>query len=200
MLLGASVVRVERGYAMDFRTLDATAANIIAYYPKVLEVLRGEIPVPVTVEFFLTNFCSFRCPHCRCAGSHGTGEDSIDLTLFEQILDELLAADIRTIEFGGGGEPLEHPEIIKILDLLASRNMRCGIITNGYAFVENEDLFARVPAVADWIRISLDAVTEESFKRVHGREDISYAKLREALRMFKRPIVLPTFSGNRTRT
>lgn len=169
---------------MDFHMLDATAANLIAAYPKVQAVRRGEVPVPEVAEFFITNHCSFRCPHCRCAGTHEGAQANIDLGIMQAALDDLAGMGVRTIEFGGGGEPLEHPLIIEILGLLQERGMRCGIITSGYALIGNDALAEAIAQVADWVRISLDAIDDESYRIVHGRCDLSYAALREALTAF----------------
>ena len=168
----------------NFRSLDATAANVISVYPKVQQILSGKIPVPEVAEFFITNYCSFACPHCRCAKTHDDSNSFINTGLYEKTLDGLFELGCRKIEFGGGGEPLEHPEIIKIFRLLHDRNMRCGIITNGYALIDNRPLMDEILPVADWVRISLDAVSDKSYQRIHGRKDLSYTKLKKALKIF----------------
>jgi 2-iminoacetate synthase ThiH len=57
------------------RGLDATAANLILVSDKVRQVVAGQIPLPEVVELFLTNYCNFTCPFCRCAKYHGdTGQ------------------------------------------------------------------------------------------------------------------------------
>ena len=166
---------------MDFRSLDVTAVNVISVYPKVQQVLDGKIPVPEVAEFFITNYCSFCCPHCRCAKTHESKNSFINLHLFKKVIDELDAVGCKTIEFGGGGEPLEHPDILKILHYIKEKNLRCGIITNGYAMIDNHSLVDAILSVADWIRISLDAVSDETYQYVHGRKDLSYLLLKSAL-------------------
>lgn len=169
---------------MDFRNLDATAANVISVYPKVQQVLCGKIPVPEVVEFFITNYCSFKCPHCRCAQTHEGQNSFIYLELYNKVLSSLVTIGCKKIEFGGGGEPLEHPNVIEIFRSLRDKKLRCGIITNGYALVDNEPLMDEILSVADWIRISLDAVSDESYQMIHGRKDLYYTKLKTALKMF----------------
>ena len=167
---------------MVFRTFDATAVNVISVYPKVQQILSGNIPPPEVAEFFITNYCSFRCHHCRCADTHEGAYSYIQPSLFKKIIDDLSLAGCKYIEFGGGGEPLEHPDILTLLQYIRGKNMRCGIITNGYALIDNEALVDEILFIADWIRISMDAVSNETFRAVHGRDDLSYDKLKYSLK------------------
>jgi MoaA/NifB/PqqE/SkfB family radical SAM enzyme len=167
---------------MDVKNFDSTAINPFAVYSKVQEALEGKIPNPSVVEFFITNFCSFKCPHCRCAQFHENSASYMGLDFIRRILDEIKAMGCNIIEFGGGGEPLEHPRILEIFDMLKERNMRCGIITNGYSLINNHKLANAILEVTDWIRISLDAVTNKTYRLVHGRKDLSYDALKLALK------------------
>jgi MoaA/NifB/PqqE/SkfB family radical SAM enzyme len=184
---------------MNFRNLDATAVNVIAVYPKVQQVLYGKIPTPEVAEFFITNYCSFCCPHCRCAKTHEGKHSFIDITLYKKIIDELLETGCKTIEFGGGGEPLEHPDILEILHYLKEKKMRCGIITNGYQLIGNSRLADIILEVADWVRISLDAVSDDSYQRIHGRKDLSYTLLKSALASFSQKASTSDNPAMRTR-
>jgi len=183
---------------MDFRSLDVTAANVISVYPKVQQVLDGKIPAPEVAEFFITNYCSFCCPHCRCAKTHEGQNSFINLNLFKKVIDELDAIGCKTIEFGGGGEPLEHPDILKILHYIKEKDLRCGIITNGYAMIDNHPLIDAILSVADWIRISLDAVSDETYQYVHGRKDLLYLLLKSTLMSLVQKA--PLFGSPTTRT
>ena len=99
-------------------SFDATAVNPLTVYSKVQDVLNGKIPNPTVVEFFITNFCSFKCPHCRCAKMHESNDSYISLELIKRALDEIADINCKIIEFGGGGEPIE------ILYMLRERDLR----------------------------------------------------------------------------
>jgi len=175
---------------MGNRSLDANVVNLIAVYPKVLQILNGEIPLPEVVELFLTNYCNFACPHCRCATHHGDATQFLDVEVLYRLLQELDAKGVKTIELGGGGEPLEHPEIEKILRWFRDQRFRVGIITNGYRFTSQPELFDLLMDCGDWVRFSLDAVSDDTYRIVHGRSDLSYSVLRsvivDALRRVRR--------------
>jgi len=184
---------------MDFRNLDATAVNVISVYPKVLDILNGKIPPPEVAEFFLTNYCSFKCLHCRCAGTHEGKNSFIDFNLYKSILNELAEIGCNKIEFGGGGEPLEHPRITEILQYIKEKNMRCGLITNGYALINDNELAEAIAETADWVRISLDAVSNESYRKIHGCCDLSYNSLKSSLKSFVQTAKKNNNSINKTR-
>jgi radical SAM protein with 4Fe4S-binding SPASM domain len=166
---------------MADRLLEANAANLIAVYPKVLQILNGELPLPEVVELFLSNYCGFACPHCRCAEQRGPASEFMEFQLLNRLLDELSAEGVKTIELGGGGEPLDHPQIGEILRAFSERGVRVGLITNGYRFTHEPELIHSVMECADWVRFSLDAVSDETYRIVHGRSDLSYAALRRVL-------------------
>lgn len=163
------------------RYLDATAANLIAAKDKVLRVLKGEIPDPEVVELFITNYCSFSCPFCRCAKYRGDESQFLDFAILTRLLDELAERDVKTIELGGGGEPLEHPRIADILARFADQGFRAGLITNGYVLTSRPDLVDLLLRCGDWVRFSLDAISDDAYRIVHGRPDVSYDVLRETM-------------------
>jgi MoaA/NifB/PqqE/SkfB family radical SAM enzyme len=160
------------------RSIDPTAANVIIASDKVLQFERGQIPLPEVVELWLANFCNFACPHCRCVQSHGGREQFLELDTLDSLLVELSAKGVKTLELGGGGEPLQHPQIDKVLRRFATTGFRIGLITNGYSFVENPSLIDLVLECSDWVRFSLDAISDDVFKTVHGRPDVNYRALR----------------------
>ncbi|MBF0549664.1 MAG: hypothetical protein HQK60_03915 [Deltaproteobacteria bacterium] len=78
--------------------------NLIAAWPKVLEILDGKIPVPEVVEVFPTNFCNFACPHCRFRDYHGSSESYMDTSVLYDLLIELSNKGVRAIESGTSGK------------------------------------------------------------------------------------------------
>jgi len=172
---------MNESFATNPRYLDATAVNLIASYKKVLQISEGIIPLPEVVELFLTNYCSFACPHCRCIRHHGNDSQFMNFDNLTALLDELNEKDIKSIELGGGGEPLEHPMIAEILHLFIKQKFRIGLITNGYILTKQSNLIEPLVNCADWIRFSLDGISDDVFQKVHGKRDLSYLQLREQI-------------------
>ena len=165
----------------DLRQLDATAVNLIAAHEKVRQIHQGQIPLPEVVELFVCNHCTFACPHCRCAQYHGDQTEFMPLSILTKLLDELASRNVRTIELGGGGEPLDHPEIASIFHTLVAGGFRVGLITNGYRFVAEPNLLDPLMQCGDWIRFSIDGISDSVYREVHGRDALSYQALRDII-------------------
>ena len=136
----------------------------------------------ISVELDLTNLCNNNCPLCT-----GAKNKKVSLT-FEQIkrlTDEL--ADIfeaKSIIISGGGEPLLHPDFIKILYYIKNKGLKIGLNSNGLSLDE-----AKAKAIiecCEYFRISLDAGTKEMYKKTHGVEEKSFLKVIENIKMFSR--------------
>ncbi len=167
-----------------YRKYDSSVIQLISAWPKVLQVLRNEIPDPEVVEIFPTNFCNFECPHCRSREYRGDNSTYMDIAALENLLDELYQRNIHAIELSGGGEPLMHPQIEQIFDYFIQRGFRVGLITNGYRFTDSSTLKEKAIQCCNWIRFSVDAFTNETYKRVHGRKEISYKNLKQSISEF----------------
>jgi len=164
-----------------YRKYDSSVIPLISAWPKVLQVSRGEIPDPEVVEIFPTNFCNFECSHCRFKEYRGDNSTYMDISALKNLLDELYQRNVHAIELSGGGEPLVHPQAEEIFDYLIKRDFRVGLITNGYRFVDSDSLKEKVIECCNWIRFSIDAFTDETYKRVHGRKEISYKNLKQVI-------------------
>jgi len=165
----------------EYRKYDSSAIQLISAWPKVLQILNREIPVPEVVEIFPTNYCNFACPHCRFQEEHGNESQHLDINTLKKLLIELSERDVHAIELSGGGEPLVHPDVNRMFEQFFEHNFKVGTITNGYGFVDNIPLVDRVVQVSDWVRISVDGFSDETYRRVHGNRDISYRALRESI-------------------
>lgn len=175
------------------RTYDSTVLPILTCYKKVLDILDDKIPVPNVAELFITNFCNFKCVHCRCMETLSKESYAyMDFELFAKVIRELAGKGVKCIHLAGGGEPLVHPRITDMLRLIHSYDMKLAIYTNGYRFTQSDSLVDTALKTCDSIRFSLDAASEDTMKKVHGVENISYTRLRNTIsRMTASPDRLP---------
>jgi MoaA/NifB/PqqE/SkfB family radical SAM enzyme len=67
---------------------------------------------------------------------------------------------VKAIQFTGGGEPLMHPDHARILTLARELGLDVALVTNG-TLMNQEALDALCGAA--WVRVSLDAATEETY-------------------------------------
>jgi cyclic pyranopterin phosphate synthase len=144
--------------------------RLIGCYEKVEQIIRGKVPLPETIELFVSNTCNFSCLHCLFRSNHNQSEQVfMPLDLAMSVLKEARDRGVRACEFSGGGEPLMYPEFVQLVEFAATLSFRIGIITNGSLLTcpSMAEVIARHCA---WLRVSLDAGTAQVYRRVHGAE------------------------------
>ena len=60
----------------------------------------------------------------------------------------------------GGGEPLAHPRIADLIQLLGENEIAIGLTTNG-TFIDRH--VEQISRYCSWTRVSIDAATKETF-------------------------------------
>lgn len=106
-----------------------------AFPAKSTEINReffARFPVPIlsapsSVDVFITSRCNLKCVHCFSAANA-----AVDLSLedLQSIFDQLEKMGVLEVRINGG-EPLLHPSIGKVLQMLERRRFRKVILTNG---------------------------------------------------------------------
>ncbi len=143
---------------------------------------------PITLEIHPTERCNHSCPSCQSRINLGLREASrraregVDLDL--DILSKIWHMPPKGVVISGNsGDPLLHPEILQLFDVLYENHVPCVLITNGQN-ITPEIAFAAVRCCSG-IRVSLDAFDEVSFKRTHGI-DASWEKVIQGIKELKR--------------
>ena len=158
---------------------------------------EGGIPPygPVSVNLDLTSACNFACPHCVDSGIINTGQH-LDLKTVCDTVDTLRSQGLLSVILIGGGEPTLHRDFEAVVGHIKSAGIQLGIVTNG-------SRLARIAGIVDslekedWVRISIDAGTEETFAASHQpRTSITLeGLLRDAEELKKRnPLITLGFS------
>ncbi len=103
----------------------------------------------------------------------------------EKLLEILMKLGVNEITFGGG-EPLLHPDILKILSLSKKKGFSIGVITNGS--IMNETLAKSIVDNCDWIRFSISGNNEAVHDKI--RSPGSFEKLCKSVK------ILNYYKGN----
>lgn len=167
-----------------YREFDSSAINLISAWEKVQVILEGKIPTPEVVEIFPSNFCNYHCPHCRFRLVHGPTTSFMEFETISKLLYELKGKQTKFIELSGGGEPLLHPNIEEIIELLISLDLRVGLITNGSVLINNDQLVSKLLKCCNWIRFSVDGFAKETYQKVHGLDDFDINLLFDTISKF----------------
>lgn len=86
-----------------------------------------------SLYFYLTEGCNLRCRHCWIAPKYQTASrtyPALDFELFESIVEQAKPLGLVGVKLTGG-EPLLHPEVSKILELIRAAELRLTLETNG---------------------------------------------------------------------
>jgi len=96
-------------------------------------------------------------------------DGAVPLGLLEEFAPELRRLGATNVNLYGGGEPLLHPRICEVLDLLAGEGFGVQVITNGYGLTEAvRATIARRRRHISWLRFSFHGIGEDSFARITG--------------------------------
>ncbi|WP_324382287.1 radical SAM protein [Enterovirga sp.] len=133
---------------------------------------------PVTVEIDPVDHCNHACQWCFTASHRET--DIMPADAVKRLVIALGRWGVRSVHFAGGGEatllknfarlrasfaPSTEPGSETVLDTVAAANMVAGLITNG-STLRILDTAALAEKVS-WIRVSIDAGSEQRYKVKH---------------------------------
>ena len=167
---------------MDVRQFSSD--KILKHLDRVNEWLKGGNPAPITVELDMTNICNHKCPECSGWYFQNRNKDSLPYGLAKEIVKQLAEAEIRGLIFTGGGEPLCHPQITKVVELAHRLGLDIGFITNGSLI--SEKISEVLLDSCTWLRFSLDAVCSETFQKVHGMDGNAFQQVIDNIRLLVR--------------
>lgn len=140
----------------------------ISSKPAALEAFFGAMPIsqaPLSINFDLTVACNHACPHCI---DEAILNSRAKFPFAEVVvtLITLRMLGLRSVIFIGGGEPTLYPDFARVVQVAAALGLRIGIVSNGSRSSRLIEA-ARHLSSGDWIRLSLDAGSDEVFQRTH---------------------------------
>lgn len=143
-------------------------------------------PAPMTIELDPTYRCTSKDCGGRCFSAAYRAlapRATIPTQLMCELIHEFAADGGRVVRFDGGGDPLSHPAVRNgELPLLARQlELKTTILTSGDLLAE-----ADLPRIGDadcYLRISLNAATEQMRRRFHGNRK-SLRKIVDAIASF----------------
>ncbi|MBI4594948.1 MAG: SynChlorMet cassette radical SAM/SPASM protein ScmF [Candidatus Tectomicrobia bacterium] len=121
--------------------------------------------------FYLTDTCNLRCRHCWIEPRYLSKDQSIsaiDKELFISILDQAEPLGTKGVKLTGG-EPLLHPQINELLDIVRQRHLHLSVETNG--ILCTPELAEKIAACEhSFAAVSLDAADFETHYWIRGKE------------------------------
>jgi MoaA/NifB/PqqE/SkfB family radical SAM enzyme len=121
---------------------------------------------PVSINLDLTTACNYRCDHC-CDWDILNSGIRHDEQQLRDSLTQLAADGLKSVILIGGGEPTVYPRFAEFVQFLkCDLRLQTAVVSNGG---RNDRIFEAAGwlGASDWVRLSLDAGTDETFQRMH---------------------------------
>jgi len=152
-----------------------------------------------TIYFYLTGGCNLRCRHCWIEPKYqerGRSFPALDLDLFRSIIEQAKPLGLSSVKLTGG-EPLLHPQIKEILELIRAQDLSLSIETNG--LLCTPELVLKIANCKNpFVAVSLDgaeAKTHEWVRGVDGCFEDTLNGIRNLVKAGLRPQIIMTIMG-----
>jgi radical SAM protein with 4Fe4S-binding SPASM domain len=144
-------------------------------------------PLPTELQVEVTGACNLACKMClvRYRAKLGRREGAMCFHTFRALVDALPRLEKLTLQ--GLGEPLLAPDIFEMVDYACGRGVRVGFNTNG-TFLTREASERLVRSGLDWLHVSLDGATRETYESIREGADFDRVtrNIRELVRVRRR--------------
>lgn len=134
---------------------------------------------PYHLEIHPADRCNIECFFCSTAAIRGT--DELPQQRFEELIDEAIAAGVRSIRLSGGGEPLFHRRIKPVLRHIATRRLPIENLTTNGVLLDAETA-ALLVASCDQVTISLNTADPESYASMMKTPARNFERVRRNVR------------------
>ena len=136
-------------------------------------------PLPTELQVEVTGACNLACRMClvRYRPKLGRKSGAMCFHTFKGLVDAL--PDLQKVTLQGLGEPLLAPDIFRMIEYTAAREISLGFNTNG-TFLTPETSERLVRARLDWLHVSLDGATAETYESI--RDGSSFALVSDHIR------------------
>jgi molybdenum cofactor biosynthesis enzyme MoaA len=117
-----------------------------------------EIPPPIYCSLGLTNKCNLRCEICgsqKYLDETGVLRRHMDIGRFEAVAQTLFPV-VAEVELNSQGDPLLHPQIERVLEVIAQHRCDLKVQTNGTLFTDR--VIELLCQQSGTVMLSLDAV------------------------------------------
>ena len=119
---------------------------------------------PIYVEISLSSVCNHRCKFCAL-DYLGYKDGFVNFENLKDTILQMSKGGVRSIMFGGDGEPLLFPKSKEIILYTKKLGIDVAITTNGSALTK-KFCEETLPFVS-WVKVSIDAGTEKTHKLLH---------------------------------
>jgi len=158
--------------------------KLIFHPRRVSDWLAGKQIYPIYAELSPSGACNHRCTFCALDYMEYKPR-FLKTDILKERLTEMGRLGLRSIMYGGEGEPFLHKDMGEIIVHTKKSGIDVGITTN--AALLSSKLAEQILPSTSWIKVSLNAGCPETYSKVHRTkpEDFErvFQNLAEALRI-----------------
>ena len=150
-------------------------------------------PVPKHVQIIIASICNMSCSFCayRQDGyssnelftdgvevskyGHNNPQRVMDTERALRLVQEVKDAGCLSVEWTGGGEVTAHKDHERILQSSIDAGLLNALVSNGLKWSPN--LIKNILPKFDWVRVSIDAGTAETFARTRQTPETSFGRV-----------------------
>jgi len=134
---------------------------------------------PITVEISPSGACNYRCVFCAFDYLDYQPE-LLDRDLMINNLQEMQENGVKSVVICGEGEPLINRHTPDIINYARDIGLDVGMASNGVLFTP--EIAQHCLRSLTWIRISLNAGSDENHQKIHKSKPGDYGKILDNLR------------------
>ena len=137
----------------------------LAYHmPRVAAWSIGASIYPIYMEISLSGSCNHRCTFCALDFMEYQ-KRFLDTEVLMERLSEMGRLGLKSVMYGGEGEPLLHNQAVEIINHTKKNGIDVALTTN--AALLNKSVAERILGSMEWLKVSIGAATEDTYVRIH---------------------------------
>ncbi len=148
----------------------ANPFKIYSHIPKLYDWYMDKDIYPISIEIGITSKCNHNCCWCSIKPKEINRSSYLEQEIIDNFVLDISRMDVRSVVVSGSGEQTLHPYFCDFLRNLKKAGIYIGLNTNGSKL--SHEICRAVADTATWVRVSLDASSEDVRGAVHGVKDL----------------------------
>lgn len=160
------------------------------------------VPPLTTYYMYITGGCNLACRHCWITPTYerngGTGR-CLDYGLYQLAVEQAMPLGLTSVKFTGG-EPLLHPDFVRMVDYATEKGLRAWLETNGTLITRELAHHLKEKTSLNFASVSLDgatAATHDNMRMVPGSFEMAQCGVCYLVEAgYKPQVVMSLYPGN----
>lgn len=151
----------------------------LAWHPeRVRAWLNGERIAPITIDWALTQHCSYNCVYCYNQLQRNETPPLTKEEIFS-FIDDAKDIGVKAISFVSDGESTCSPYFYDAIKRTHSNGLDVAVGTNGYLLDDSK--LSEILPLLTYLRFNISAGTAERYAEIHGCSALCFDKVRKTI-------------------